>query len=146
MFPPSDRKKDLVKLQAGEYVSLGKVEAVMKTSTLIENICIYGESSKTYCLALVVPNEKALEQLAEQLDITGTYEELCNNPKVEAAVLKELAEHAKKCRLERFEIPAKIKLCADVWSPNNGLLTAAFKIKRKQVQDRYKSEIAKIYT
>lgn len=38
-FP--DRKKDLVKLQAGEYVSLGKVEAVLKSCPLVDNICAY---------------------------------------------------------------------------------------------------------
>lgn len=37
----SDRKKDLVKLQAGEYVSLGKIEAALKNSPLIDNICVY---------------------------------------------------------------------------------------------------------
>lgn len=36
-----DRKKDLVKLQAGEYVSLGKVEAALKNLSLIDNICAY---------------------------------------------------------------------------------------------------------
>lgn len=36
-----DRKKDLVKLQAGEYVSLGKVEAALKNCPLIDNICAY---------------------------------------------------------------------------------------------------------
>ena len=39
-----DRKKDLVKLQLGEYVSLGKVEAQLKTHPLVENICVYGDS------------------------------------------------------------------------------------------------------
>lgn len=39
LFP--DRKKDLVKLQAGEYVSLGKVEAVLKSCPLVDNICAY---------------------------------------------------------------------------------------------------------
>ena len=43
-----DRKKDLVKLQFGEYVSLGKVEAVLKTCPVVDNVCIYGESSKSY--------------------------------------------------------------------------------------------------
>lgn len=37
----TDRKKDLVKLQAGEYVSLGKVEAALKNLPLIDNICAY---------------------------------------------------------------------------------------------------------
>lgn len=37
----TDRKKDLVKLQAGEYVSLGKVEAALKNCPYIDNICAY---------------------------------------------------------------------------------------------------------
>ena len=51
-----DRKKDLVKLQFGEYVSLGKVEAVLKTCPVVENVCIYGEATKSYCVALLVPD------------------------------------------------------------------------------------------
>ena len=43
-----DRKKDLVKLQFGEYVSLGKVEAVLKTCPVVDNVCIYGDSTKSY--------------------------------------------------------------------------------------------------
>ncbi len=53
-----DRKKDLVKLQFGEYVSLGKVESVLKTCPIVENICIYGEATKSYTVALVVPDRK----------------------------------------------------------------------------------------
>ena len=48
-----DRKKDLVKLQHGEYVSLGKVEAQLKTHHLVENICVYGDSYKNCTVALV---------------------------------------------------------------------------------------------
>ena len=48
-----DRKKDLVKLQLGEYVSLGKVEAQLKTHHLVENICIYGDPYQKYTVALV---------------------------------------------------------------------------------------------
>ena len=51
-----DRKKDLVKLQFGEYVSLGKVEAALKTCPVVENVCIYGEATKSYCVALLVPD------------------------------------------------------------------------------------------
>ena len=40
----TDRKKDLVKLQAGEYVSLGKVEACLKLCPLVDNICVFASS------------------------------------------------------------------------------------------------------
>lgn len=93
-----DRKKDLVKLQAGEYVSLGKVEAELKTCSVVENICVYGDPSKQFTVALVVPNQKHLEEIAERQGVTGTFESLCESSVVEQAVIKELAEHAKKCK------------------------------------------------
>lgn len=135
-----------MKLQAGEYVSLGKVEAALKTCQLVENICVYGESSKHFCIALVQPNPKVLQSLASSLGISGELEELCANKEVEKAVLKALHEQAKKSALQRFEIPEKIALCSDVWSPNNGLLTAAFKIKRRELQLKYQEEITKMYS
>lgn len=141
-----DRKKDLVKLQLGEYVSLGKVEAELKTCPVVENICVYGDSHKTYTVALVVPNHYYLEEIATNIGITGqTVEELCNNPLVEKAVLQELVEQAKKCNLQRFEIPGAVKLCTEQWTPDMGLVTAAFKLKRKSVQDRYQHEINRMY-
>lgn len=96
----SDRKKDLVKLQAGEYVSLGKVEAELKTCPVVENICVYGDSSKHFTVAIVVPNQKQLEDLATKQGVNANipFEQLCTSPEVEKAVVKELAEHAKKCK------------------------------------------------
>ncbi|XP_078048511.1 acyl-CoA synthetase long-chain isoform X2 [Augochlora pura] len=141
-----DRKKDLVKLQLGEYVSLGKVEAELKTCPVVENICVYGDSHKMHTVALVVPNIYYLEEIAANLGITGkTTDELCNNPAVEKAVLQELVEQAKKCHLQRFEIPGAVKLCTEQWTPDMGLVTAAFKLKRKAVQEYYQHEINRMY-
>lgn len=95
----ADRKKDLVKLQAGEYVSLGKVESELKTCGVVENICVYGDSSKQFTVALVVPNQKHLEEIASKNGVTGVeFDDLCASPVMEKAVIKELAEHAKKCK------------------------------------------------
>uniref|UniRef100_U5EWU9 long-chain-fatty-acid--CoA ligase n=1 Tax=Corethrella appendiculata TaxID=1370023 RepID=U5EWU9_9DIPT len=141
-----DRKKDLVKLQAGEYVSLGKVEAELKTCQIVDNICVYGDSTKHYTVALVVPNQKHLEDLAVRQGVQGVdFEGLCTSPVVEKAVVKELVEHGKKCKLQRFEVPAVVTLCKEVWSPDMGLVTAAFKLKRKDIQDRYQNEINRMY-
>ncbi|KAL1124303.1 hypothetical protein AAG570_002071 [Ranatra chinensis] len=142
-----DRKKDLVKLQAGEYVSLGKVETELKTCPVVENICVYGDASKDYTVALVVPNQAHLKNLAMRLDLPEdlTFEQQCSNPRIEQAVIAALAEHGRKCKLEKFEIPAQVKLCTEVWSPDMGLVTAAFKLKRKDIQERYQTEINRMY-
>lgn len=141
-----DRKKDLVKLQAGEYVSLGKVESELKTCAVVENICVYGDSTKQNTVALIVPNPQALDEIAERQGIKGMeFEELCSSPVMEKAVVHELAEHGKKCKLHRFEIPTAVTLCKDIWTPDMGLVTAAFKLKRKDIQERYKNEISRMY-
>lgn len=94
-----DRKKDLVKLQAGEYVSLGKVESELKTCPIVDNICVYGDSSKHYCVALVVPNQQQLSELAKKKGIAEQpFEQLCSNVEIEKSVLQELVDHGKKCK------------------------------------------------
>ena len=92
-----DRKKDLVKLQLGEYVSLGKVESQLKTHPLVENICVYGDSYQVilesvpyndtnmfslqpYTVAVMVPIRNALEKLATELGKTySEYNDLCKD-------------------------------------------------------------------
>uniref|UniRef100_A0A3B3ZF86 long-chain-fatty-acid--CoA ligase n=1 Tax=Periophthalmus magnuspinnatus TaxID=409849 RepID=A0A3B3ZF86_9GOBI len=140
-----DRKKDLVKLQAGEYVSLGKVEAMLKNCPLIDNICAYANSDETYVIGFAVPNQKHFLSLAEQYGVRGSFTELCNNTTMEELVLKVLTEVALGAQLERFEIPRKICLSPDPWTPETGLVTDAFKLKRKELKSHYKDDIERMY-
>ena len=55
----------MVKLQFGEYISLGKVEAVLKTCPIVENVCIYGDSLKSFVAALITPDRAQLKQIAK---------------------------------------------------------------------------------
>ncbi|XP_060524665.1 fatty acid CoA ligase Acsl3-like [Cylas formicarius] len=146
VFKIIDRKKDLVKLQAGEYVSLGKVETHLKTCPLVENVCVYGEGTQQFCVALIVPHPNHLEQLAKNKGIPeGTFEELCNSDQLAKIVTKELADHLKKGKLEKFEIPGAVKLVPEAWTPESGLVTAALKIKRKEIQKYYEKELKELY-
>ncbi|XP_025417767.1 long-chain-fatty-acid--CoA ligase 3 isoform X2 [Sipha flava] len=144
-----DRKKDLVKLQGGEYVSLGKVESQLKTCPVVDNICIYGSSFHMYTIALVVPNRNHLVDMARKLNIENinelSSEELFSIKILQKAVLDELAAHGRKNKLERFEIPTAIILCIDVWTPDNNLVTAAFKLKRREIYAKYKTQIDNLY-
>ncbi|XP_061835657.1 long-chain-fatty-acid--CoA ligase 3b [Nerophis lumbriciformis] len=140
-----DRKKDLVKLQAGEYVSLGKVEAVLKNCSLVDNICAYANSDQSYVISFVVPNQKQLMVLAERLQVRGTWEEICNSPLMEKEVLRIIKEAALSSKLERFEIPVKVRLSAEAWTPETGLVTDAFKLKRKALKTHYQDDIERLY-
>ncbi|MBN3295708.1 ACSL3 ligase, partial [Amia calva] len=140
-----DRKKDLVKLQAGEYVSLGKVEAVLKNCPLIDNICAYANSDQSYVIGFIVPNQKQLMALAEQKKIRGSWEEICNNSEMEKEVLRIIAEAAIGAKLEKFEIPVKIRLSSEPWTPETGLVTDAFKLKRKELKTHYQDDIERMY-
>ncbi|KAM8768957.1 long-chain-fatty-acid--CoA ligase 3a isoform 1-T2 [Acanthopagrus schlegelii] len=140
-----DRKKDLVKLQAGEYVSLGKVEAMLKNCPLVDNICAYANSDETYVIGFVVPNQKQLLALADQYGIRGSCEQLCNTKAMEELVLKIITEAALAAQLERFEIPRKICLSPEPWTPETGLVTDAFKLKRKELKTRYQDDIERMY-
>lgn len=95
-----DRKKDLVKLQGGEYVSLGKVESQLKTCPVVDNLCIYGNPFHSYTVALVVPNRPHLNDIAEKLGIQNvnkiSAEELFSNKTLKKAVIEELTAHGKK--------------------------------------------------
>jgi long-chain acyl-CoA synthetase len=141
-----DRKKDLVKLQGGEYVSYGKVESVLKTHALIESICLYADPTKDYVVAVAVPNQPALKELAESMAITDTSPDaLCKNQKILTTVITTLSTYGSKNGLEKFELPKKITLVTDEWTPDSGLVTAAFKIRRIFIVKKYEDEIKNMY-
>ena len=48
-------------------------------------------------------------------------------------------------KLEKFEIPKRAKLCTEQWLPENELVTAAFKLKRKNLQSFYQTDISALY-
>lgn len=141
-----DRKKDLVKLNHGEYVSLGKVESELKTCPLVENVCVYGDPKEQHCIALVVPDRNKLTTMSEKLGLGHfSFEELCENETMTGSMLKELSQHGRKAGLEKFEIPGAITLCTELWTPESGLVTAAFKLKRKPIQDYYQKDLKRMY-
>lgn len=141
-----DRKKDIVKLQHGEYISLGKVEAALISSDYVDNIMIHADPFHNFCVALVVPSHKALEKWAHEAGIKyQDLSELCNKAEAVNEVQQALSKVAKAAKLDKFEIPAKIKLMPEPWTPESGLVTAALKIKREQLKAKFKDDLQMLY-
>jgi len=136
-----DRKKDLVKLQHGEYVSYGKTESVLKTAPIVENICAYANPDRDFIIAVLIPDKNQLKELNPELALN----EACQDVDVKKQVCRLLKDYGIKNGLKNFEIPAKVLMVLDEWTPDNGLVTAAFKIRRKFIYDEYKREIEMTY-
>lgn len=141
-----DRKKDIVKLQHGEYVSLGKVEAALVVSLYVDNLMIHADPFHSYCVALVVASQHAVEEWASKKGVSfSDFAELCEREETIKEVHSSLVKAAKEARLEKFEIPAKIRLLPNPWTPESGLVTAALKLKRDIIRKTFSEELSKLY-
>jgi long-subunit acyl-CoA synthetase (AMP-forming) len=140
-----DRKKDLVKLQQGEYVALSKVENVLKACQYTALPMVYAQSTKSYCIVLLCPAVHKLKELATSLGVEGDLSAMCANPKVTAAVLEAVTATCKAAKLVRFEMPTKVILIDDLWTPENDMLTAVNKLKRKQIVEKHQALIDEVY-
>ena len=90
----------------------------------------------------------ALKGLAPEL-LTGVesyeFEKLCKNDKIIEYVVKVLQEFGLNRGLNKTEIPLKIILSPEEWTISNALLTPTMKIKRRNIQTYYQSDIDRLY-
>ena len=98
----------------------------------------------TMMIALVIVNEAPVKKFAESNGISGSIESILKNPKVIAEVTSS-AQAVCKGKLAKFEIPSKLALDNDPWTPDNDLVTAAFKLKRQNLVKKYKKELDAAY-
>ncbi|CAF3504649.1 unnamed protein product [Rotaria sp. Silwood1] len=140
-----DRKKDLVKLRGGEYVSLTKVEMAISKVPIIENSCLCASHSAEYTVALICPNTKQMSNYTERHFDEKEWQKLVDNEDFVEQILKEVQDACKKAGIERFETPQRIKIVLEAWTPETGLVTDALKLKRKAIEQKYKDDIEDLY-
>jgi len=147
-----DRKKDLFKGAAGEYVSLSKVESLLKLSEYVEMPMAYGKTGAKGIIALVVPKKFAVKKLAEQhkFEISNNYDELVKKKEIIDEIFKSLIQSCKKGGLAGFEMPMAVALCIPpngdpTWTPENENLTTTMKLKRPVIATNFKSQIDDAY-
>merc|ERR1712228_70762 len=117
----------------------------LKTSMYTALPMAYATSSMSYCIALVCPNVANLKTLAAELGVSGDLAAWCKDSKIIEAVSKEMLDVCKKAKLAKFEIPSKIVLIDDLWTPENDMLTAVQKLKRREIAAKHKAQIDEVY-
>lgn len=130
----------------GEYIALGKAEAVLKNCIYVENIVLHGNSYHNHLIALIQPSKENVLKLAESMNLkTENFNKLCDDAVMKRTIIDELIRYGRSNGLLSKEIPYVIKLCTEQWTPNNNLLTASMKTRRNQIYAFYQKDVEKMY-
>jgi long-chain acyl-CoA synthetase len=106
---------------------------------------VYATSSMSYAIALLCPNIPNLMKLAAEVGAGDDLAAICHHAQVLEAVTKEVAAACQAAKLAKFEIPTKVILIEELWTPENDMLTAVQKLKRREIVAKYKADIDRVY-
>jgi fatty acid CoA ligase FadD9 len=127
-----DRRNNVLKLSQGEFVTVSKLEAVFGDSPLVRQIYVYGNSARSYLLAVVVPSDEALAQR----DAT----------QLKSLIGESLQDVAKSAGLQSYEIPRDFLVETTPFTLENGLLTGIRKLARPRLKERYSESLEQLYS
>jgi long-chain acyl-CoA synthetase len=140
----TDRKKELLKTSGGKFIAPQPIENSFKLNPLIGTAAIVGDKRK-FAFVIVSPNFALLEAWARENRIAfSSRAELIAAPKVQA--LYESMTQDINRNLARFEQLKRVLLVPDDFTADNGALTPTMKLRRRVIEERYRSQINEIYT
>lgn len=137
----TDRKKSLFKSSGGKYIAPMHIEELILQIPYIEQVLIVG-NERMYVTALIVLENEALKELANELGIKGE-KDLFENELIKKRIERDINEKQKD--LAPHEKIRKFTILKEAFSIENGELTPTLKIKRKFVEEKYKDIIEKMY-
>ncbi len=136
------RIKEQYKLENGKYVVPAPLEELLQLSPFISQACIHG-FNKPFNVVLLVPDRAALEKWAGEQKLGGDYDAILAHAKTQKLFAGELERYSKD--FKRYEQPRKLKLIAEEFTVDNGMLTPKMSLKRNVVQKHYQTEIAELH-
>ena len=103
---------------------MSRLEALYSTSALIHQIYIYGNSERSFLLAVVVPTEDGVDA---------------------SRIAESLREIARESQLNGYEIPRDFLIETEPFSLANGLLSGVGKFLRPKLKARYGDRLEQLY-
>jgi long-chain acyl-CoA synthetase len=139
----TDRKKDIIVTSGGKNIAPQPIENRLKANKFFTEVVMIG-NKRNFAAALVVPNFEALEAWARGKGIAaGSREELVARPEVAAHYLALVGELTTD--LAQFEKIKKVALLPREFTQDGGELTPTLKVKRRVIEERYRSVIDGLY-
>ena len=128
-----DRRKNVLKLANGEFVAVANLEAVFSAAPLVRQVFVYGNSERSYLLAVIVPTAEALSQFGDE------------TAALRAALRESLQQTAAAAELQSYEVPADFLIETEPFSTANGLLSGVGKNLRPKLKDAYGARLEQLY-
>lgn len=129
-----DRRNNVRKLSQGEFVVVGRLEAVFANCPSVHQVYLYGNSTRGYLVAVVVPTQDALTTAGG--DVAS----------VKHRISDEMRATAARHNLQPYEIPRDFLIETTPFSLENQLLTGIGKPARLKLKQRYGHRLEQLYT
>jgi long-chain acyl-CoA synthetase len=139
----TDRKKELIKTSGGKFIAPQPIENSLKLNPLVGTAAIIGDKHK-FAFVIISPNFPLLEDWARNNNITfSSRAELVAHPRVQTlyeGIVEEVNQN-----LARFEKLKRVLLVPDEFTADNGALTPTMKLRRRVIEERYRTQIDELY-
>jgi fatty acid CoA ligase FadD9 len=129
-----DRRNNVLKLSQGEFVTVSKLEAAYGGHPSVRQIFVYGNSSRSYLLAVIVPTDDALDHVGGDLAA------------VKPLLSDALQSIAREAGLQSYEIPRDFIVETTPFTLENGLLTGIRKLARPKLKEYYGPALEQLYS
>jgi long-chain acyl-CoA synthetase len=140
----TDRKKDIIVTAGGKNIAPQRIESIAKGISWISQIVVIGDRRPFVVALLTLNREEVMQTAAEKGILFSEYAELIKNPKI-IAITHQAIEKI-NLQLAKYETIKKFIVLPGEFTITSGELTPSLKVKRKIVEDRYRTEIDGLYS
>jgi long-chain acyl-CoA synthetase len=140
----NDRKKDLIITSSGKNVAPQPIENRLRLIPYFDNVVVIGDR-RNFISALIVPKYDALAAYARAHHIRfEDPRELIRKAEIYDLAMTEIARRTED--LSSYEKIRKVAFLDDEFSIDGGELTPTMKVRRSEIEKKYKSVIDQIYS
>ncbi|HYV45401.1 MAG TPA: long-chain fatty acid--CoA ligase [Myxococcaceae bacterium] len=141
----TDRKKDLIKTSGGKYVSPSAIEGKLKALCPYVSQALVHGNNRNYCSALITLDEETMKPWAAQQGLPPmSYAELSKHERVRSLIGEYVGQL--NATLANYESVKKWALLPQDLTLEAGDLTPSQKVKRKVVEEKYRSVLDGFYS
>ncbi|MDB5512074.1 MAG: long-chain fatty acid--CoA ligase [Enterovirga sp.] len=138
-----DRKKDILITSGGKNITPSLIENALKDSVYVREAILLGDG-RHFLSALIQIDFDTVGQWAREKGIPyTTYRTLAENASVRELIEAEVAQV--NARFARVENIRKFVILAKELDHDDGEMTATMKVRRRIIEQRFRSEIVTIY-